>query len=211
MRQEDRAGQEDLAGQEDRAGQEDLAKALAELTSGEDERAETVVPQLAALAELALPTLEALFHSPAAERRWWAVRVLAEIDSPQASRMLHQALGDPDASVRQCAALALRHSPTPEAIPDLLASLASPDRLLARLAADALAAAGPSAVPQLIEVLENGPQAARLEAVRALAHSGDPGAIPALFQALDEESALMEYWAGEGLDRLGVGMSFFNP
>ena len=64
--------------------------------------------------------------------------------------------------------------------------------------------------------MQNGPQAsglgtqsARLEPAPALALIGDPSAIPALFAALDEGSALLEHWASQGLERMGVGMKFF--
>jgi HEAT repeat protein len=58
--------------------------------------------------------------------------------------------------------------------------------------------------------MESGSHIARLEAARALASIGDTRAIPALFDALDD-SALLEYWANEGLERMGVGMCFFSP
>jgi hypothetical protein len=32
-----------------------------------------------------------------------------------------------------------------------------------------------------------------------------------MFAALNEDSALIEYWANEGLDRMGVGMKLFAP
>jgi HEAT repeat protein len=136
---------------------------------------------------------------------------MAEIHDPHTPALLLQALHDPEPDVRHCAALALRKQPAPEAVADLAACLPSADRLLAHLAADALIAAGKAAVPALLEVMQTGPQAARLEAVRALAGIGDTSTVPALFAALDEESALMEYWAGEGLERMGVGMAFFKP
>jgi len=50
-----------------------------------------------------------------------------------------------------------------------------------------------------------------VEAVRALAKIGDQRAIPALFEALDDNSALIEYWASEGLEKMGVGMVFYKP
>jgi HEAT repeat protein len=53
--------------------------------------------------------------------------------------------------------------------------------------------------------------AARIQAARALALIGDTRAIPELFNALDGDSALLEYWAGEGLEKMGVGMVFFTP
>ena len=186
--------------------------ALAEaLTSGRDELAEAAVRDLAAHGPEALPALREWLSGPDAELRWWAVRTLAEVEDPQVTPLLRQALNDPEPSVRHCAALALRERPAPQAIPELVAHLASSDRLLARLSGDALAALGKEAVPALLEVLQAQPQAARLEAVRALAGIGDPSSIPALFAALDEESALVEYWANEGLERMGVGMTFFKP
>ncbi len=83
--------------------------------------------------------------------------------------------------------------------------------LVAELAGGALAANGSPALPALLEALQNGSQAARLIAVRALAEIGDTESIPALFAALSESSALMEYWAAQGLERMGVGMTFFDP
>jgi HEAT repeat protein len=125
--------------------------------------------------------------------------------------LLVKALRDPDPGVRQCAALALRHQPSSLAVPDLVAMLSAEDRLLSLLVADALVAVGKDAVPALLEVMQNGSRAARLEAARALALIGDTSSIPALFAALDDRSALVTYWAEEGLSRMGVGMSFFKP
>jgi len=66
-------------------------------------------------------------------------------------------------------------------------------------------------VPGLLEAMQGGDQRVRVEAVRAFAKIGDPRAIPALFEALDEGSALIEYWANEGLEKMGVGMVFYKP
>jgi HEAT repeat protein len=183
----------------------------AAFTSRDDDRAEAAVQALAALGPAARPALDEWLADPDLDARWWAARALAEIDDPQVPALLRRALGDPDPDVRLCAALGLRRRPSPEAIPDLAQRLDSGDRLLARLAADALIAAGSASTPALLQVMENGSPAARLEAVRALAGIGDTSAIPALFAALDEESALVEYWANEGLERMGVGMAFFKP
>ena len=40
---------------------------------------------------------------------------------------------------------------------------------------------------------------------------GDTRAIPELYKMLDSDSALLEYWASDGLERMGVGMVFFAP
>jgi HEAT repeat protein len=120
-------------------------------------------------------------------------------------------LADPDPAVRQCAALGLQRRPSERAIPALISAMDDSDSLAARLAANALAATGPPAVPALLDVMQTGSSKASLEAARALALIGDTRAIPALFQALDGDSMLLEYWANEGLERMGVGMVFFKP
>jgi HEAT repeat protein len=125
--------------------------------------------------------------------------------------LLIQALADEELSVRQCAALSLSKRSDGRAVPALVEAMRSKDALLARLAANALACTGAEAVPALLNVLENGTQPMRLEAARALASIGDQRSIPALFKALGEDSALMEYWANEALERMGVGMVFYKP
>jgi HEAT repeat protein len=181
------------------------------LLCGDDDKAEAAAQQLASRGASALPALEQLLGSTDADARWWALRTLAEIDDSRVPLLLQSSLHDPNPAVRQCAALALRQHPYPQAIPDLVECLGVSDRLLAHLAADALIAAGPEAVPALLEVMQNGSQAARLKAVRALALIEDQRAIPVLFRALDDQSALVSHWADEGLQRMGVGMSFFKP
>ena len=193
---------------------------LAALT-GEDEtqpevarRAEAAAAGLAALDEAvqleALIALQELLAAPEADKRWWAVRALAALPGEGNIPLLLQALEDEDASVRQCAAVGLRQHADMHAIAGLIEALDDPDPLVRRLAGEALEATGSEAVPALLLVMESGSHAARLEAVRALAAIGDTRAIPALFKALDD-STLLEYWASEGLERMGVGMSFFDP
>jgi HEAT repeat protein len=142
------------------------------------------------------------------EQRWWAGRALAELGDGEALAAL---LDDPEAALRQCAALGLRGHPHPDALDALARGLHDPDALTARLAADALVALGPQAAPALIAALQHGPHTVKLHAVRALAQLKDPSSIPALFEALSQDSALLEYWASEGLDNMGVGTSFFLP
>jgi HEAT repeat protein len=189
----------------------DKSALLAEITCGSDDRAEAAALQLAAYGSGSLPILKEFLQDSNEDVRWWATRSLAEIRDPEVTPLLLQALHDPEPAVRQCAALALRYQADPRAIPPLIQALSLPDRLMARLAADALIATGDESVPALIEVMQNDSQTARLEAARALSEIGDPRAIPALFNALDEDSAILEHWAGEGLEKMGVGMVFFNP
>ena len=195
---------------------------LAELTCGNDERAEAVVERIVALppaqVEELLEELQILLVSPEADIRWWATRALAALPDARVVSLLVKVLEDEDASVRQCAALGLRlHARAQlsvllsQAIPALVTALADNDNLVARLASDALGEIGEAAVPALLEVMQSDLQQARLEAVRALAAIGDQRSIPVLFAALDEDSALMEYWATEALQRMGVGMMYFSP
>ncbi len=181
------------------------------IARGDDEATEQAVQALVASGEAAVPALLELSQADDAETRWWALRALAEIQHPDVPRRLQEALHDPDPAVRQVAALGLRHQPTSEAVPDLITLLAGKDRLLASLAADALAAIGKAATEALIQALREGSPAARIEAARALAQLGDQASIPALFEALDSPSPFVEHWANEGLERMGVGMVFFNP
>lgn len=155
--------------------------------------------------------LEPLLIDPDPERRWWGVRALAEITGELSVGLLIQALDDPDPAVRGCAARGLQEQPNERAMLALATALGDNDSLVARLAGNALASAGAMAVPALLEVLQDGLDKPRLEAARALALIGDQRSIPALYEALDSDSTLLEYWANEGLERMGVGMVFFRP
>lgn len=189
----------------------DLQKLIADLFCGEDARAEKAALQLPYYANEALPILLEKNCSPDADVRWWAIRALALIPSPLAIQTFVEKLQDSEISVRQCAALALHQQPSFAAVPQLIETLSSSDSLLPRLAGNALIAVGAQAVPDLLLVMKDGVQSARLEAARALALIGDPRAIPAFYQALYEDSTLLEYWASEGLDRLGVGIVLIKP
>lgn len=184
---------------------------FAELASGDDRRAERASEALARLGPRSLPRLLQLTQSDSADLRWWAVRCLAGIYEPGADRALVEALGDPSPAVRQAAAVALRQRPLADAIPALLALLGCDEALLQRLAGDALAACGAEATAALALAAKDPAPAIRVGAVRALALNDDPGAIPALYAALEDPSSMVEYWAGEGLDRRGLGMIYFQP
>lgn len=188
-----------------------LAELLAELDSQDPERAEAAAIALPAQGEAGLSALGLRMQDPSAERRWWAARGLAGFTQPTAGELLSEALGDPDSSVRQCAALSLSKRPELKAMPGLVQMLQADETLEARLAGDALVALGAVAVEPLIAVLEAEALNAKVEAARALALIGDPRAVPALFKLLDSNSAVLEHWISEGLDKMGVGMSFFQP
>jgi HEAT repeat protein len=184
---------------------------LDELSCGEDERAEQALSYLPAWGSDAVEPLQERMSNPEAEVRWWAVRGLAEVQDERVPMLLVRALSDNDKGVRWCAGLALRQHPSEEAAPALVNLLSDEEALIRRLAGDALVAIGKPVVPQLLETMLKGEHLARLEAVRALAKIGDERTIPALFEALDDSSALVEYWANEGLEKMGVGIVYYWP
>jgi HEAT repeat protein len=189
----------------------DLQQRLSELTSGDDAQAEAAVPGLAEFGEAALDALLPLLESQVIDHRWWATRALSAFDHPAAWDGLRRSLDDPDSAVRQCAALGLRQHPIPSAIASLINALGDPDRLVARLAADALAAIGSVAIASLVKAMQSSNPGVRIEATRALAAIEKPEAIPALFAALNDPSPVVEHWAELGLERLGLDMVFFKP
>jgi HEAT repeat protein len=120
-------------------------------------------------------------------------------------------LSETDPEVRAAAVYALGTRPEPEAVPLLIGVLNDPSAFLARTASDSLHRLGSSAVPALIEALKNQDAQTRGLAARALAHIADKSSIPALFHALEDDSTVVQYWADEGLDRMGVGQVYFKP
>jgi HEAT repeat protein len=189
----------------------DLEVYLDALSSGDDAQAEYAARQIATHGEAALPVLQMLLTDPRPDTRWWAVRSLASLQRVDVVPQLVQALADPDPDIRQCAARGLQERPDERAVPALIASLQDGDSLVVRIAANALVASGSMAVPALLQAARDGSQKSQMEAMRALALIGDQRSIPLLFEALDSDSMLMEYWANEGLERMGVGMIFYKP
>jgi HEAT repeat protein len=184
---------------------------LAELTCGDEDRAEDASLQFIEYGDAAVESLSELYRSENADNRWWAIRTFALFDHPQAKTSIASALQDENLGVQQCAALAIRENPDPEAIPYLTSLLGHKNKLLSRLSGDALIKIGKESTQTIIDVVEHGSQAARIEAVRVLAGIEDPESISSLFKLLDEESTFLRYWAEEGLHKMGVGMMFFKP
>jgi HEAT repeat protein len=187
-----------------------LAELLADLTSGDETRAENAVPALVELGEGAFPALRELLESADADQRWWAVRTLA--GSPRArTEWLLPLLDDPAPEVRQAAALGLYSHPSEAALKPLVQALSDEDVMVSDLARNALVAIGKPSVPVLMDLARNAPQRTRINALRALAEIADYGAIPTLMAALEEDSAMLKHWAEEGLERLGLNMVYLKP
>lgn len=183
----------------------------AAIRAGDDLQAEEAACQVGMLGDAILPTLETWRRSPDRDRRWWAVRALAAVGTPQAAAALMAALDDPDPDVRACAVVALAELRPPEAVEPLVARLADPSPYVARLAADALARIGMPAVPALIAALGSDDVSVRVGAARALWVIRPEEAIPALCAARDDPSALVAWYAEEALEQMGMGMVFLAP
>jgi HEAT repeat protein len=187
-----------------------LQDLLSDLTSGNEIRAEKAVSGLIDLGEKAIPALVDLTHASEVDHRWWALRVLAQSPHSQAEWLV-PFLNDPAREVRQCAALGLAIKPDESAILPLVQALSDKDSMVSNLAVNALVKLGSAAVPALIEVVKNAPQSVRIQALRALAEIRDHRAIPIMMKVMEEDSALLQHWAKEGLDRLGLDMVYIKP
>ncbi len=187
-----------------------LQQLLDDLMSGDETRAEAAVPDLLAIDAESVPALLDLTRSPEVDARWWALRVLASSPLCQAAWLV-PFLNDPAAEVRQCAALGLAVKADESAIPPLVGALNDEDTMVGSLAANALVKIGSAAVPSLIEAAKQGPQTGRIHALRALAEIRDHRAIPIMMQVMQEDSALLQHWAQEGLERLGLDMIYMKP
>lgn len=128
-----------------------------------------------------------------------------------ATHDLIQFLNSEDEETRAAAIYALRTRTTADAVTALIAVLSNPDSFLARTACDSLIHIGTAATPKLIEALKDQNIQTRGLAARALAHIKDQSSIPALFNALNDESMMVQYWADEALERMGVGQIYFKP
>jgi len=187
-----------------------LQDLLSDLSSGDEERAENAVSSLIELGEDAIPSLLDLTHSSDVDTRWWALRTLAGSPHCRTEWLVPFLLNDPAPEVRQCAALGLAGKPDESATGPLVQALNDEDSMVAGLAMNALVKIGSAAVPSLIGVVTDAPQSARIHALRALAEIKDHRAIPIMMKVMQEDSVLLQHWAQEGLDRLGLDMVYIK-
>jgi HEAT repeat protein len=191
---------------------------LADLTSGDDPRAENAIPAIVAKGMDAIPALLELTKADSADSRWWAVRALSASPHTRTGDLI-PLLDDPAPEVRAATALALCEHPDESAVPALIKTLKDEDAIAAGLAGNALVKIGNASVAGLLDVMNarvepgrNEAQVhARILALRALAEIRDPRAIPVMMKSMSEESAVLQYWAQEGLERLGLDMVYMRP
>jgi HEAT repeat protein len=181
------------------------------VAAGDETQAEAYAVVLRQVGDEALPVLRDALATADPDRRWWAVRALAAVGTDAAIQLLIPALDDVDPDVRACAVVALSTLRPQEAVEPLVARLSDPSAYVGRLTADALAQFGQPAVQALVDALEAGDTAARAGAARALSAIQSEESIPALYQALEDRSAVVSYYAEEALERMGVGIVLFRP
>lgn len=108
----------------------------------------------------AAPPLLRRLNDPTIDARYYATLLAGELAAPELVRSLGQRLFDPDASVRQVAALSLQRFPRSQELDTLFESLRGelpgPDALRQRFAAEACGAlADVLALPRLIELCKH--------------------------------------------------------
>lgn len=182
---------------------------LHDLFSGDEARAHAALDRVT---RDDLPELADALANGNADARSWAAIALTRLPGPEAVRALIAASADSDLDVRATVLHALGELRAPEAATPLLFALSDPNSYLTRIATDALIQIGAPVVPELIYALDHEVETrVRVNLARALALIGDTRAIPVLFRALDDESYLVQHWADEGLERMGVGQIYFRP
>lgn len=183
------------------------------LKQGDDPNREAAAQALAAWGNRALePLRQLLAGSP--DQRWWATRTLAAVATSPAIEALKYLLSDADPDVRACAAHGLgeilARNPSdrarPETIARLIDSLEDDSAYVARIAGNALIRIGQPAAPALTRALSHPSPSIRAGAARALVPLKFEEAIPTLYAALDDDSALVSHYATEALEKLGLGI-----
>ena len=188
----------------------EIQELLSELICGDDTRAENSISALIELGKAVIPALLDLTRAADVDSRWWAVRALAASPHTRTEDLL-PLLSDSAPEVRAAAALALGNHPHEAAVEDLIKTLADEDSLTAGLAGNALVKIGSPSVPQLLEVMRVAPIPVQILALRTLSEIRDHRAIPVMMKSLSDESAVLQYWAQLGLERLGLNMVYIKP
>lgn len=147
-------------------------------------------------------------------RRWWAVRALAERAPVRYCSTLALALDDPTADVRAaatlCAVTAIEQAwgqdrvCAEKLLEGLVGCLEDSQGLVRHAAADALAQLGNLALPVLWRTLKEGEQGGRTRAAYALRRMKSLDAAHYLYQMLEDANPMVSLYAREGLDDLGL-------
>jgi HEAT repeat protein len=174
------------------------------------------------LSKVDLPHIVALYEDINENRRWWAVRALAELGGPDDQAVLLRALQDPSSDIRAtaaiCAAQVIARYSTRERdfarvlLEGLAQRLIDDLGFVRQAAADALAQLGERAIPYLWEVLDRNDESARTRAAYALRKMQHPEATSYLYRLLEDRNPMVSLYAREGLDDMGLlDMAYFKP
>ena len=189
-----------------------IEQLLDRLNGSDDGDCEASAVALGIMGETALPQLKALLVDGTPDARFWAVRALWVMDTPAAIQTMVGVLDDPDEMVRSGAALALGELKAEIAVERLARLMHEEQGSAGDHAADALSKIGKPAARVLFETLDDTRALVRIRAARALVPIKSHDAIPAIFQALDDDSYLVRHYAQEALSRMGIGqMVYFRP
>lgn len=144
--------------------------------------------RLHAVADRAVGAAGALLAHPSPEVRRNAVSILQRSRQDRARDLLLRAFGDPDADVREAAALGLALQGSHAALPELLRMIRSADEARARAAVTGLQHLDdPRAVEALIEAARTHVSAeVRAQAIDSLGLIRCRQAVPVLIEALDD-------------------------
>jgi HEAT repeat protein len=188
-----------------------LDQLLDRLSGSDDGECEAAAVALGEMRETALPHVTLVLVNGSADNRFWAVRALWAMGTPPAIEALVGALNDPDEMVRSGAALALGELKAEVAIEKLAWLLREEVGSAGNHAADALSKIGKPGAGVLIDALGAARPWVRIRAARALVPVKSPDAIPALFQALNDDSYVVRHYAQEALTCMGIGqMVYFS-
>ena len=136
-----------------------MSRFHAAIVAADDDEVEALVPQLVAGDE---PSLIALASSDDSNKRWWALRALADCGTQVSVETVGAGLFDVDSSVRAASVLALAHlygrlpASVRPAMGDMAKLLDDEEGIVRQAAADALAMCGDDAVGALIFRAGNG-------------------------------------------------------
>ncbi|MEX1020998.1 MAG: HEAT repeat domain-containing protein [Litorilinea sp.] len=157
-----------------------------------------------------------------ANRRWWAVRACADWAGPGERAILLEMLRDPAVDIRAGAVFCVaqvvkRHWDgardfAEQLLSALMAALVDEQGLVRQSAADALAQLGKIALPVLWCAMQQNNQSGRTRAAYALRRMKNLDAAHYLYRLLEDSNPMVNLYAREGLDDLGLlDMTYYKP
>jgi HEAT repeat protein len=187
----------------------DLEMLIERFMSMDETSCEAEAIALGEKGDAGLPVLTELLRADEEDVRFWAVRGVWANGSPAAIDRLAESLQDESEMVRSGAAYALGRLKAETTIEALARLLTDDPSDSGNHAADALAKIGQPAARVLIEAVQNKRAWVRARAAKALIPIESRQAIRVLFEALEDESYLVRYYAEMALERMGVGQMVY--